>query len=43
MISGAVRDVQVWVATTPVDMRNYAVTAVMRSRAAADAGGGDRA
>jgi hypothetical protein len=35
--------VRIYVCLTPTDMRNYAVTAVMRSRAAADAGGGDRA
>jgi hypothetical protein len=34
---------RILVAVEPVDFRNYAVTAVMRSRAAADAGGGDRA
>ena len=27
----------------PTDMRNYAVTVIMRSRGAGDAGGGDRA
>ena len=35
--------VSIFLYTQPADMRSYAVTVVMRSRATEDAGGGDRA